>query len=102
MSKETRAMIENAIKWFEVGKEEQTIGSNVSPRKTIGDKLLAVVGFCKTITVHGYCPLAKVWTRDILNVELDFKPKILGIWRDFLILFNEKVTARNFCDFHII
>lgn len=97
VSKETRRMIESAIEWFELDGSDRAgaVGQNnvnVSPRKTIGDKIIAVVPYAKSITVHGYCPLAKVWTRDILNVELEFKPKVLGLWRDSLILFNEKVS----------
>lgn len=86
-------MIETAMEWFDKSTEDQRTagGSNISPRKTIADKLIAVVPFCKSITLHGYCPLAKVWTQDILTVEMEFKPKVLGVWRDSMILFNEKV-----------
>lgn len=84
-------MIESAIEWFEKDTESRSFGNNVRPRKTLGDKLIAVIPFCKSITVHGYCPIAKCWTREILNRDLDFKPKVLSTWRDSLILFNEKV-----------
>lgn len=93
VSKETRQMIETAIAWFTNSSVEESSGLNISPRKTIADKLIAVIPFCKSITIHGYCPLAKVWTKDILNVELGFKPKVIGIYRDSLIVFNEKVNG---------
>lgn len=89
-------MIETAIEWFKLDQKDRIIGANINPRKTLSDKLIAVIPFCKSITVHGYCPMAKVWTRDILSVEVDFKPKILGLWRDNLILFNEKVSWKLF------
>lgn len=102
VSKETRLMIERAIEWFDLASGDRAIGQNVSPRKTIGDKLIAVVPFCKSIAVHGYCPLAKVWTKDILNMPLDFKPKVLGLWRDSLILCNEKVGDFQYLFFSLV
>lgn len=92
IDEENKKIIEEAINWLDQSGIERSLdGVNIVPRKTIKNKIIAVIPYCKTISVHSYCSVAKVWTTNILSTELPFKPKVIGLWKDSLMLFNEKV-----------